>query len=64
MSKENEFLIVAVEYYRSKKKLTGPQIAELFSKYDIYQMIIDNYFLYHIESPDNFVAEIDDRIAG
>jgi len=44
MSKENEFLIFAVEYYRNKKKLTGLQIAELFSKYHIYQMIIDNYF--------------------
>jgi len=61
MSKENEFLIFAVEYYRNKKKLTGLQIAELFSKYHIYQMIIDNYFLYHIESPDNFVSEIDEK---
>jgi hypothetical protein len=62
MSKENEFLIFAVEYYRNKKKLTGSQIAELFSKYHIYQMIIDNYFLYHIESPDNFVTEIDEKL--
>ena len=63
MSKENEFLIFAVEYYRNKKNLTGLQIAELFSKYNIYQMIKDNYFLYHIESPDNFVVEIDECIA-
>ena len=63
MSKENEFLIFAIEYYRNKKKLTGLQIAELFSKYNIYQMIIDNYFLYHIESPDNFVAEIDEHVS-
>ncbi|MDR1812754.1 MAG: DUF3791 domain-containing protein [Candidatus Fibromonas sp.] len=62
MSKENEFLIFAVEYYRDKKNLTGLQIAELFSKYNIYKMIIDNYFLYHIESPDNFVAEIDECV--
>jgi len=62
MSKENEFLIFAVEYYRNKKKLTGLKIAELFTKYNIYQMIIDNYFLYHIESPEHFVAEIDERI--
>jgi len=33
-------------YYRNKKKLTGLQI----------------YFLYHIESPANFVAEIDERL--
>ncbi|MCL2283961.1 MAG: DUF3791 domain-containing protein [Fibromonadales bacterium] len=63
MSKENKFLIFAVEYYRNKKKMTGLQIAELFAKYNIYQMIKDNYFLYHIESPDNFVAEIDNCVA-
>ncbi|MDR2581214.1 MAG: DUF3791 domain-containing protein [Fibromonadaceae bacterium] len=63
MSKENEFLIFAIEYYRNKKKMTGLQIAELFSKFDIYQMIKDNYFLYHIESPEHFVAEIDNCIA-
>ena len=64
MSKENEFLIFAVEYYRSKKRMTGSQIAELFSKYNIYQMIKDNYFLYHIESPDHFVAEIDSCLSN
>lgn len=62
MNKENEFLIFAVEYYRNKKNLTGQQVADLFSNFGIYQMILDNYFLYHIESPDNFVAEIDEAI--
>jgi hypothetical protein len=64
VNKENKFLIFAVEYYRDKKNLTGRQVAKLFSKHDIYRMIIDNYFLYHIESPDNFVAEIDEAIAS
>ena len=62
LSKENEFLVFAVEYYRNAKNLTGEEVAELFSKNNVYQLIIDNYFLYHIESPDNFVFEIDERI--
>jgi len=64
MSRENEFLIFAVGYYRNKKNLTGQQIAELFSKHGIYQMIVNNYFLYHIESPEHFVAEIDEAIGA
>jgi len=62
LSKENEFLIFAVEYYRNAKNLTGKEVAELFSKNNVYQLILDNYFLYHIESPSNFVFEIDERI--
>ncbi|MDR2694128.1 MAG: DUF3791 domain-containing protein [Chitinispirillales bacterium] len=62
LSAEGKFLIFAVEYYRNAKKLTGKEVAELFAKHDIYRMITDNYFLYHIESPDNFVFEIDERI--
>jgi len=62
LSKENEFLVFAVEYYRNAKNLTGEEVAELFLKNGVYQLIIDNYFLYHIESPNNFVFEIDERI--
>ncbi|MDR1015923.1 MAG: hypothetical protein LBL67_00410 [Coriobacteriales bacterium] len=36
----------------------------MFEAHGIYQMIIDNYFLYHIESPDHFVQEIDEVIAA
>jgi len=64
MSRENEFLIFAVEYYRNRKNLTGRQLTELFSKHGIYRMILDNYFLYHIESPEHFVAEIDVAIGA
>jgi 2-polyprenyl-3-methyl-5-hydroxy-6-metoxy-1,4-benzoquinol methylase len=64
MSKENEFLIFAVEYYRNAKNLTGQQVAELLAAHDVYRMILDNYFLYHIESPDSFVAEIDKAVSA
>lgn len=63
MSRESKYLIFAIEYYRNKKGLSGLQVAELFSQNGIYQLIKDNYFLYHIESPDNMVADIDRYIA-
>lgn len=63
MSRELRFLVFAIEYYRSKKGLTGAQVAELFASKGISELIMDNYFLYHIESPDNMVAEIDQYLS-
>jgi hypothetical protein len=62
MSDETRFLIFAIEYYRNKKGLSGKEVARLFSEYDIYRLINDNYFLYHIESPDIMVHDIDHYI--
>ena len=63
MSKETRYLVFAIEYYRNKKGLSGAQVAELFGAHGIYQLIRDNYFLYHIESPDHMVADVDRFIA-
>lgn len=62
MSKELRYLVYAMEYYRNVKHLSGFQVAELFSDQGIYQMIEDNYYLYHIESPDLMVTDIDHYI--
>ncbi|WP_165057333.1 DUF3791 domain-containing protein [Xiamenia xianingshaonis] len=59
MTKESRYLVFAIEYYRHARGLTGSQVAELFEKNGIYQVILDNYFLYHIESPEHMVHEID-----
>ena len=59
MSKENEFLIFVIEYYRNKKNLTGKEVIDLFDKHNIWDLAIKSYFLWHIESPENFVQEID-----
>lgn len=62
MTKEDKFLIFVIEYYRKVKHLTGREVVTLFSQYDIYNLIYTNYFLYHIETPNNFVREIDEKI--
>jgi len=59
MNKENRFLIFVVEYYRNKKNLSGREIVDLFDKYNIWDLARKSYFLWHIESPENFVREID-----
>lgn len=59
MSREMRYLAYAVEYYRNAKGLTGAQLERLFTKHGVCQLILDNYFLYHIESPDLMVADVD-----
>ena len=62
MSKENRFLIFVIEYYRNKKNLSGREVIDLFDKHNIWDLARKSYFLWHIESPDNFVREIDEYI--
>lgn len=59
MSKEAKYLVFAIEYYRNRKGLTGAEVADLFARHGVFDLILDNYYLYHIESPDNMVADID-----
>ena len=63
MSKESRFLIFVVEYYRNMKQLSGKEVIDLFDKHDIWELAGKSYFLWHIESPNHFVQEIDDRIS-
>lgn len=62
MSKESKFLVFVVEYYRNKKNLSGKEVIALFDKYDIWDLAEKSYFLWHIESPENFVQEIDSYV--
>ena len=59
MSKENRFLIFVVEYYRNRKKLSGKDVINLFDKHNIWDLAKKSYFLWHRESPENFIQEID-----
>jgi hypothetical protein len=63
MSKENRFLIFVVEYYRNRKKLSGKDVINLFDKYNIWDLAKKSYFLWHIESPENFIQEIDSCVS-
>ena len=59
MSKEMRFLVFAIEHYRQAKGLTVRRWRLSFREKGLSQYVLDNYFLYHIESPDLMVADID-----
>ena len=62
MNDECKFLIFVIEYYRNAKDLSGDEVIDLFQKYNIWDLAKKSYFLWHIESPEHFVQEIDNHI--
>lgn len=62
MSKESTFLVFVIEYYRNKKNISGKEVIALFDKFDIWELAKKSYYIWHIESPDNFVLDIDNHI--
>ncbi|MGN0179665.1 MAG: DUF3791 domain-containing protein [Monoglobaceae bacterium] len=59
MSKEGNFLIFCIEQYKSAKKLTGRQVANLFSKYRVSEYIISCFEALHTAGANYIVDDID-----
>lgn len=63
MSDELEYLAFAMEKYRQAKGLTPLETATLFREKGLSQRVLDNYYLYHIESPAHMIADLDSYLA-
>ena len=47
MSRQGDFLIYCVETYKNAKHLTGKQIAELFTSYDVWEYVYSCFEALH-----------------
>lgn len=47
MSREGKFLVYCIERYKSAKGLTGRQVSELFSKYNVWDYIYSCFEALH-----------------
>lgn len=63
MSREADYLVFATEMYRFAKGLSGAEVIELFSRYDVDKYILDMFELFHIECNENMIADVDAYIA-
>lgn len=63
MSKEGNFLVYCTEIYKSEKKLTGIQVSELFTKYDVWDYIYSCYDALHTTGEKYIIDDIDGFIA-
>ena len=62
MSRQGDFLIYCVEKYKTAKKLTGRQVAELFSRYGIWDYIYSCFEALHTTGENYIRGDIDSLI--
>ena len=64
MSREGKFMIHCVECYRHDKRLTGVAVEELFSRYGVFEYIMEYFESLHVNGDRYLIEEIDAYIAG
>lgn len=64
MSKQGDFLIYCTEQYKTAKNLTGRQVAELFSRYSVWDYIYTCFEALHTTGANYIVEDIDLFIAA
>ena len=62
MSAQGKFMIFCAEQYKSAKHLTGKQLAELFSRYEVWEYIYSCYEALHTTGINYIIDDIDSYI--
>ena len=59
MSREGNFLTYCTERYKSAKGLTGRQVAELFTKYQVWEYVYSCFEALHTTGENYIIEDID-----
>lgn len=59
MSRQGDFLIFCTEQYKSAKKLSGKQVSELFTLYQVWDYIYSCFEALHTTGVNYIVDDID-----
>lgn len=59
MSKEGKFTVYCAEKYKVAKKMTGKQVAELFSKYKVWDYVYSCFEALHTTGDKYIIEDID-----
>ena len=59
MSKQGDFLIYCVETYKTAKQLTGKQVADLFTRYRVWEYVYSCCEALHTTGANYIVEDID-----
>lgn len=62
MSRQGDFLIYSTELYKSAKNMTGKQVSELFSRYDVWNYIYSCFEALHTTGANYIIEDIDQYI--
>ena len=59
MSRQGDFMVYCTEQYKAAKKLTGKQVAELFSRYRVWEYMYSCFEALHTTGANYIVEDID-----
>lgn len=59
MSSQGKFMIYCAEQYKMAKNLTGKQLAELFSRYRVWEYVYSCYEALHTTGANYIIEDID-----
>lgn len=59
MSRQGNFMVYCTEQYKSAKKLSGKQVSELFSRYQVWDYIYSCFEALHTTGVNYIVDDID-----
>ncbi len=59
MSRQGDFMVYCTEQYKAAKKLTGKQVAELFSRYRVWEYLYSCFEALHTTGANYIVEDID-----
>ena len=58
MDNITKFIVYCVEIYKTAHKLTGKQVAQLFTSHGIFEYVADCYEALHTTGPEYIVDDI------
>ena len=64
MSKQGDFMIFCTEQYKAAKKLTGKQVSELFTRYQVWDYIYSCFEALHTTGTNYIIEDIDSYISA
>lgn len=59
MSRQGDFMIFCTEQYKTAKKMTGKQVAVLFSRYRVWEYIYSCFEALHTTGANYIVEDIE-----
>ena len=59
MSKQGDFLIYCIEQYKSSKNLSGKQVSELFTRFNVWDYIYSCFESLHTTGTNYIIEDID-----
>lgn len=64
MSKQGNFMIFCTEQYKAAKQLTGKQVSELFTRYEVWDYLYSCFEALHTTGTNYIIEDIDSYISA